>query len=414
MIPLNPIKNRWVILSILFTVRTVMGIQFQSVASVSPYLINDLGIDYTRLGVLIGLYHLPGVVLAFPGGLLGKRFGDKRVVMSGLALMAIGGLIMGATDSYALCVTGRLLSGFGGILLNVLLTKMIADWFAGREIITAMAILVSSWPFGISLGLISLGNLATVSSWQLVMYSTAGACLVALALVAAFYRMPPAVNEKRETGPVGVKFAGRELCLVILAAFIWMLFNVGFIILPSFGPALLTTLGYTVAAAGSLVSMVTWIIVFSVQLGGYISEKMSRPNIILVTCFVGISLGMFLLPYGTHPIALFLWLGLIFGPPAGIIMALPAEVLQPENRAAGMGLFYSFHYGGMMALTSLAGFSRDLTQKAGTPILFGGLLLIIAIIVLVIFRTLQAHVKPIPAGKDLAGGQDRLKRPVEN
>jgi MFS family permease len=130
-------ENRWIILAVLFTVRTVMGIQFQSVASVSPFLIKDLDIDYTRLGILIGLYHLPGVVLAFPGGLLGKRFGDKRIVMSALVLMAVGGLIMGLNDSYAFSVMGRLLSGFGGILLNVLLTKMIADWFAGKEIITA-------------------------------------------------------------------------------------------------------------------------------------------------------------------------------------------------------------------------------------------------------------------------------------
>jgi MFS family permease len=389
-------KNRWIILAVLFTVRTVMGIQFQSVASTSPYLINDLGIDYTKLAVLIGLYNLPGVFLAFPGGLLGKRFGDKRVVMSALALMAIGGLLMGASDTYALSVAGRLLSGFGGILLNVLLTKMIADWFAGKEIVTAMAILVSSWPFGISLGLISLGKLATVSSWQLVMYLTGGACLIALVLVATFYHTPPAVSKKREVGPVGIKFSRPELSLVILAAFIWMLFNVGFIALPSFGPDLLSSIGYTVTVAGSMVSMVTWIIVFSVQIGGYISEKIRRPNIILVTCFVGISLGMFLLPYGTYPIALFIWLGLVFGPPAGIIMALPAEVLHPENRAAGMGLFYSIYYGGMMALTSLAGFSRDLTQNAAAPIIFGGMLLIIAIIVLVIFRTIQARIKLIP------------------
>jgi len=106
--------------------------------------------------------------------------------------------------------------------------------------------------------------------------------------------------------------------------------------------------------------MATWISIFSVQLGGYISEKLSRPNIILVTCFVGISIGMCLLPYCPYPIALFIFLGFIFGPPAGIIMALPAQVLHPENRAVGMGLLFSCYYGGMMALTSLAGFSRDL------------------------------------------------------
>ena len=282
-------ENRWIILTILFTVRTVMGIQFQSVASVSPFLIKELEIDYTRLGVLIGLYHLPGAFLAFPGGLLGKRFGDKRVVMSALVLMAIGGLIMGASDSYALSGTGRLLSGFGGILLNVLLAKIIADWFAGKEIITAMAILVSSWPFGISLGLISLGKLETVLSWQLVMYLTAAACFIALALMAALYRTPPEAREKRETESAGVKLSGQELYLVILAGLIWMLFNVGFIVLPSFGPDLLTSIGYTGTVAGSMVSMVTWISILSIQFGGYISEKISRPNTILIPEFCSYS-----------------------------------------------------------------------------------------------------------------------------
>jgi len=88
------IKNRWLILATLFLVRTAMGFQFQAVASVSSFLVEDLAIDYARLGTLIGLYHLPGIALAFPGGLLGKRFGDKRVVAAGLGLMAFGGLLM--------------------------------------------------------------------------------------------------------------------------------------------------------------------------------------------------------------------------------------------------------------------------------------------------------------------------------
>ena len=48
-------------------------------------------------------------------------------------------------------------------------------------------------------------------------------------------------------------------------------------------------------------------------------------------------------------------LGFILGPPVGIIGALPAEVLQPENRSAGMGLFYAFYYGAMTVLTTFTG-----------------------------------------------------------
>ncbi len=85
------IENRWIVLSVLFLVRTSMGFQFQSVASVSPFLVDQLSISYTEVGTLIGLFMLPGVVIALPSGVLGTRFGDKRVCVSGLALMVLRG-----------------------------------------------------------------------------------------------------------------------------------------------------------------------------------------------------------------------------------------------------------------------------------------------------------------------------------
>ena len=38
------LANRWIILGMLFLVRISMGFQFQSIASVSPFLIEDMGI----------------------------------------------------------------------------------------------------------------------------------------------------------------------------------------------------------------------------------------------------------------------------------------------------------------------------------------------------------------------------------
>jgi len=44
--------------------------------------------------------------------------------------------------SWTVQIAGRLVAGAGVVLLNVQMTKMVADWFAGREIATAMAIFV--------------------------------------------------------------------------------------------------------------------------------------------------------------------------------------------------------------------------------------------------------------------------------
>ena len=52
--------------------------------------------------------------------------------------MLIGSLAMAFGDAWHWQIAGRLVSGAGGVLLTVQLTKMVTDWFAGKEIATAM------------------------------------------------------------------------------------------------------------------------------------------------------------------------------------------------------------------------------------------------------------------------------------
>ncbi len=189
--------NRWTILLVLFLARAAMGFRFQSIASVSPLLVADLAIDFALPGALVGGYMLPGVIVAIPGALLGQRFGDKRIVLLGLALMVLGSALVAGADRYAVALVGRVVSGAGAALLNVLLAKMVADWFVNRELSTAMAIPVTSWPLGIGLGLVTLGPLAVATSWALAIQATAWVCAAALALVAAAYRSPAPVDEPR-------------------------------------------------------------------------------------------------------------------------------------------------------------------------------------------------------------------------
>ena len=64
-------SNRWVILALLFAVRVSTGIQYQVVASLSPQLMSGFVLTIADIGLLIGLYHAPGMILAFPGGAIG-------------------------------------------------------------------------------------------------------------------------------------------------------------------------------------------------------------------------------------------------------------------------------------------------------------------------------------------------------
>ena len=77
-------SRRWIILGVLFLARTAMGFQFQSVVGVSSSLRAELGIGLGDLGILVGAYMLPGIIVAILGGSFGRRFGEKRIAVLGL------------------------------------------------------------------------------------------------------------------------------------------------------------------------------------------------------------------------------------------------------------------------------------------------------------------------------------------
>src|SRR2546429_1686708 len=81
--------------------------------------------------------------------------------------MVVGGLVAAASPGFTVAAAGRLLSGIGAVLMNILLAKMVADWFAEREMSTAMAVMLTSWPVGLGVAAATLGGLATASSWRM-------------------------------------------------------------------------------------------------------------------------------------------------------------------------------------------------------------------------------------------------------
>lgn len=383
--------NRWLILAVLFLARAAMSFQFQTIGAVGPLLIDQLHIDFTWLGTLIGLYMLPGTIVALPSGMLGQRFGAKQIVLVGLALMAAGGA-MTASDAPALAVVGRLISGIGGIAMSIMLTKMITDWFAGKEVVTAMSMLIASWPLGIGFSFLLFPPLAAAWSWQAVMLLAAAFSLVCLILVAAVYRDAPDVPQVT-VGALRITLSKREWVLAIIAGSMWATFNVGFILLVNFAPELFTRAGYSREAAAGIVSLLGWGTIPLVPLAGFAAERLKRPNLFMAAGFALSSLLTLALPFTSAQIAVFLCLVAVTSLPAGPIFSLVAPELSPQNRAVGMGVFFTLFYLGMALLPALAGKLRDTTGDAAAPTLFAAAMMASGLVLLVLFRASQRLLK---------------------
>jgi MFS family permease len=387
--------ERWLILAVLTFARTAMGFQFQSVAAVSPFLLDQFQMSYAALGTLVGLYLVPGIAVALPGGVLAQRFGDKRIVCVGLAAMTFGGALMGATESSSALAAGRVVSGAGAVLLNVLVTKMVADWFQGRESATALGILITSWPLGIAIALVVLPAFTNAFSWPAAMYATAAVSAAALALVAISYRAPTP-SHATEPGRFQFGLTGHELRLAMLAGLVWTFYNVGFIVVLAFGPDFLIATGHKAAAASAIVSTVSWVIIPALPIGAWLAERVGRPDVTMIACFLLATLAIWLVASLGPSIPLFVVIGLIFGPPGGLIMTLPGEAVRLERRAIVMGVYFTCYYVGMGVAPALAGYARDLTGNAAAPLWFAGAMLIMASLMLFQFRYMQSRLPQAP------------------
>lgn len=387
-------SKRWLVLAVLAFARIAMGFQFQAVASVSPFLVEEFGIDYASIGTLIGLYLLPGVVLALPGGWLGRRFGEKRMVLGGLALMAVGGAVSAYGTSYAILVTGRVLTGVGVVLQFVLMTKMLADWFKGKELVFAMSLYLNGWPIGIGLALVTQVGLATAHSWRTVFLATAVFCAFTFVVLALLYRSPPA-PKAAAVDATDSRLTLREILMVSFAGLIWTFVNAGWVITVSFSPGYLRSQGVELNEAATVTSLATWLGVIGLPLGGWLASRLGRPNAFIVASMAIGGLAVLAVPFTSAYALCFSVIGLIIFLPAGIMAALPIEVLRPESRAMGLGLFYTWWYAGMAALPPLGGWSYDVTGNPAAPILCAAAFVFMTLVALLCFRLCQR----MPAGR---------------
>src|SRR5215510_1034666 len=369
-----------------------MGFQYQSVAAVAPLIARDMGLTLADIGLLFGLYLAPGMALAYPGGSIGRRFGDRPVVLAGLGLMVLGGAIMAFVPTWTGQIVGRLVAGVGGVLINVLMAKMVTDWFAGRDIATAMAVFVNSWPVGIAAALVVLPPIAEMQGLKAAYLFSALLVLLGLVVLQQRYTAPPRPSEPASSENAMPERAALKAAIV--AGSIWGLYNAGLAMVFAFGPSLLVERGWPITTAGSAISLLLWLAIVSVPLGGFLADRLRHHALFVIAgCLAA---GVLLLVASREPdvVLLYAVLGLVAGFPAGPIMSLPSRVLRPGVRAIGMGAFFSVFYAAMVVGPALGGWLAAVNGSAAAAIYLGALLLFACVPGIWIFHRLTLARQP--------------------
>ena len=350
--------ERWAVMAALALARLAFGYQFQTPASLGPTLLDALGLDYAGLGVLIGSYMLPGVVVALPGGLLGRRYGERLVVGGGIALMALGSLGCAGAGSAGMLAAGRAASGTGAVLLVVMQGPIASARFEGRGFMTAMGVLIGAFPIGVGLAGLLSAPLVQAFGWRSPFLVGAGMAAGSLALFLA------ACRSGRPSSAGYWRLPSRRECgVVIVAGLTWTAYNGGYYGFLSYLPSLLAARGHAAGLAAGVLAVATWANLPSTMLGGSLAGRIG-PSRVFLAGTAGLLAALLGPVFFDVPL---LW-GVLFGTAgalhAGVIVAVGTLSVRPENRAVGMGLFYTTYYLGGAVFPWLCGGAAD---RVGDP-----------------------------------------------
>ncbi len=376
----------WLILLAIVLARIGFGYQFQTVASLGPQLMRLFRLHYATLGSLIGAYMLAGVFVALPLGLLGRRFGDRAVFGGGLALMAVGGVVSAYGPDVGGIAFGRVIAGIGAVAVTVLQSKVVADWFPERHFMLAISTSVAAYPVGIGLSQIIAPLLADRFGWPAPFLAGGVGIAATAALFVASYRASPSAARVPKTLSLP---SWPECKLLAVAGLIWTAYTAGYAGFLSYVPSLLAVRGEGLALISLVMAFASWGNVPGTLIGGGLAERFGAWPVFLVGTLC-MTVGVVAMGALGWPVLWGFVVGVLGSIQPGVIIAVGTLSARPENRAAGMGIFYTVYYLGGTIAPALCGWAADLAGRPAGAMYAAAAISVIAVPMFTLHRRLTA------------------------
>jgi DHA2 family multidrug resistance protein-like MFS transporter len=158
-------QRKWLALGALALSLFVVGLDLTILNVALPTLARDLDASTGQLQWFADSYNLVLAALLIPAGLLGDRFGRKRMLLIALALFGIASLGCALSDTPGELIAARAALGFGAAFLMPLGMAILPVLFTAEERPKAIAAWVAANTLGIPLGPIIGGYLLDHYDW---------------------------------------------------------------------------------------------------------------------------------------------------------------------------------------------------------------------------------------------------------
>ncbi|WP_101297865.1 MFS transporter [Halegenticoccus soli] len=312
-----------------------------AISPVVPDITAEFGVSNAAVGAALAGMWAAYACMQFPSGVLGDRFGERRVVLAAVGLTAVTSVLLALSPTFPAFLAFAVALGTGAGLHYSVATTFISKQFpnVGR----AIGVHVTGGPLAGLLVPVAAAAIAVRANWRAaLLLGTVAAVPVFFAFAA---RIRPTAPERPEQ-PMRQRFALAPLfgllsrpeiaytsALAVAGAFTWQA-------TASFLPTFLQAYhGLSAAIASALFSLYFVVHGATQPLTGWLSDRFDRDAAATLTMGIGV-VGYGLLAFGSGLVAFVAGVCL-----AGIAMSWGApiqsrfiDLLSPEERGAGFGL----------------------------------------------------------------------------
>jgi phosphoglycerate transporter family protein len=331
-----------------------------------PEMGKDLGISKSDLGLFLTLHGLIYGLSKFANGFLGDRCNARTFMAAGLILSAIVNVFFGLSSAALMLGLLWLLNGLVQGMGFPPCARLMAHWFAPRELATNFSIWNTSHSIGAALVVVLCGYLVShFGNWRLCFFVPAGlAVLCSIFLLLALPDTPPSlglpeVEGTAQSGAASEGFSAALLKQVFTNKYVWFLSLANFFVYTvrygvfDWGPTLLTEMkGIKLEHASWMVFAFEGSGVAGMLLSGWLTDRLFGGRGARV-CVISMSLaGLSMLLFWKLP-GQSVWLStlllclagfFIYGPQA-LVGTIVANLATKRVAATAIGFTGVFAYG---------------------------------------------------------------------
>jgi MFS family permease len=329
-----------------------------------PLIRDEFTLDYTEAGLLFSVFTMSYGISQLPAGWLADRIGARMLITVGICGVALAGLLVGLSQTYAMMLGFLVLMGVLGGGYHPASSPLISASVEKKNRGRSLGIHLIGGSSSFFIAPIIAAAFAAALGWRAPFIILA---VLTFAFGIIFYMLLGRLAEKRKdkhksiSSPIHPAIPQRPHRLVpfiILATFMGAILFSTVSFIPLF---LVDNFGIAEEAAAAFVAIIYFAGLLASPVGGYLSDRFGRVAVLLTASFIAgpVIYMLNIVPFGFGIGAILFIMGAILYIPQPATEAYIIGQVSRRRRSSILGIYFSGALMGAGAITPLLGYFID-------------------------------------------------------